>query len=89
MASKKRTTRYDRAVYVDETVGDMLAKRLGDKSTCNEDTAFNTGIMLIMLREIMVNTAIIADHITNGSGTLEYPSNRKGVKNGKYPETDA
>lgn len=78
--SRSKLSRVEQADYFDKKVSEMLKVITEAKSTPEESTAHYNNLSLIFLREIMMNTAIIADHIKR-LNTLEYPNIEKGEFN--------
>lgn len=58
-------SRYERAKKLDKIVGELLTAISKADTDAIEDTAHYTNISILFLREIMVNTAIIADKLTD------------------------
>lgn len=79
--SRSKLSRVDQADFYDKKIGEMLQTISKVEATPEEDTAHYTNLSIVLLREIMMNTAIIADHI-NRLNTLEYPNIEKGELNG-------
>lgn len=75
--SRSKLSRVEQADYFDKKVSEMLKVITEAESTPEESTAHYNNLSLIFLREIMMNTAIIADHIKR-LNTLEYPNIEKG-----------
>lgn len=78
--SRSKLSRVEQADYFDKKVSEMLKVISASNTTPEENTAHYNNLSLIFLREIMINTAIIADHI-NKLNTLEYPNIEKGEFN--------
>lgn len=78
--SRSKLSRVEQADHFDKKVSEMLKVITEVESTPEESTAHYNNLSLIFLREIMMNTAIIADHI-NRLNTLEYPNIEKGEFN--------
>lgn len=78
--SRSKLSRVEQADYFDKKVSEMLKVITEAESTPEESTAHYNNLSLIFLREIMMNTAIIADHIKR-LNTLEYPNIEKGEFN--------
>lgn len=57
--------RYERAKKLDKMVGELLTTISKADTDAIEDTAHYTNISILFLREIMVNTAIIADKLSD------------------------
>lgn len=79
--SRSNLSRVEQADYFDKKVSEMLKVISESEVTPEESTAHYNNLSLIFLREIMINTAIIADHIKR-LNTLEYPNIEKGELNG-------
>jgi hypothetical protein len=78
--SRSKLSRVERADYFDKKASEMLKVISESDNTPEENTAHYANLSIIFLREIMMNTAIIADHI-NKLNTLEYPNIEKGEFN--------
>lgn len=78
--SRSKLSRVEQADYFDKKVSEMLKVISESNTTPEESTAHYNNLSLIFLREIMINTAIIADHIKR-LNTLEYPNIEKGEFN--------
>ncbi len=78
--SRSKLNRVEQADYFDKKVSEMLKVISASEATSEENVAHYTNLSMIFLREIMMNTAIIADHI-NKLNTLEYPNIEKGEFN--------
>lgn len=69
-------------------IGYMLDEIVKADNTSAEDTAHYCNIMILFLREIMYNTAIIADYCANHS-IPDYPNNEERSRAGdSFNETD-
>ena len=80
-----------RAGVISKHIGEMLDEIVKADNTPAEDTAHYCNIMILFLREIMINTAVIADHLDKVS-IPDYPDNniKKGVDAvGKHEELNS
>ena len=88
---KEVSSRELRAGIISKHIGDMLDEIVKANNTPAEDTAHYCNIMILFLREIMINTASIADHLDKVS-IPEFPDNniKKGVDDiGKHEELNS
>lgn len=88
---KDASSRELRAGIISKHIGDMLTEISKADGTPAEDTAHYCNIMILFLREIMINTAVIADHLDKVS-IPDYPDNniKKGVDAvGKHEELNS
>lgn len=82
-------SRYEYAKLLDKEVGKLLKNISIADSDAIEDTAHYANISILFLREIMVNTAIIADYCANHS-VPDYPNKKERSRAGdSFKETDA
>ena len=80
---------YERVKKIDKEIGKLLELISKADSDAVEDNAHYTNISLLFLREIMVNTAIIADYCANHS-IPDYPNKEERSRAGdSFKETDA
>lgn len=88
---KEVSSRELRAGIISKHIGEMLDEIVKSHNTPAEDTANYCNIMILFLREIMINTASIADHLDKVS-IPEFPDNniKKGVDAvGKHEELNS
>lgn len=88
---KEVSSRELRAGVISKHIGEMLDEIVKANNTPAEDTAHYCNIMILFLREIMINTAYIADHLDKVS-IPEFPDNniKKGVDAvGKHEELNS
>ena len=86
---RSKLSRVDQADYFDNKISDMLKVISASDETPEENTAHYSNISLIFLREIMINTAIIADYCANHS-IPDYPNNKERSRaSDSFKETDA
>lgn len=78
--SRSNSSRVEWADFFDKKGSEILKAISEAKTTPEEDIAHYNNLSIIFLREIMMNTAIIADHIKR-LNTLEYPNIEKGELN--------
>ena len=82
------SSRYERANKLDKEIGKMLQVISKADTDAIEDTAHYTNVSLLFLREIMVNSAIIADYCANHS-IPDFPNNEERSKaSDSFKETD-
>ena len=86
--SRSNINRVDQADYFDAKVSELLKAISTSHATPEEDTAHYINLSIIFLRDIMMNTAIIADYCANHS-IPDYPNKEERSKSGdSFKETD-
>lgn len=77
--SRSNINRVEQADYFDTKVSELLKAISTSNATPEEDTALYINLSIIFLREIMMNTAIIADYCANHS-IPDYPNKEERSK---------
>lgn len=85
----KKYYREHRSLNITKMVGDMLTTINDADLTPDETTASLVNLQMVLLKELVINTAIIADYCANHS-VPDYPNKEERSRaDDSFKETDA